>query len=82
MQVTGSWAGDVPATLSLDPKVRSRLAAAAQLEAAAVEHSYGAVAAAHAHLAAAEAALGLSVQVTGPIPGIGLQLESSRILTM
>jgi hypothetical protein len=48
-----------------DPTLQRHLAAAARLEAAAVEQAYGDVRAAESHLAAAEAALGLSMELTG-----------------
>lgn len=48
-----------------DPALQRHLAAAARLEAAAVEQAYGDVKAAETHLAAAEAALGLSMELTG-----------------
>lgn len=45
-----------------------RLAAAARLEAATVEQTYGAIKSAEAHLKQAEAALGLDVELTGTYP--------------
>lgn len=64
-QVTERWAGQEASAPAGSPAGRARLAAAARLEAAAVEQAYGDVAASKVHLAAAEAALGLTVCITG-----------------
>lgn len=66
-QVVGSFdGGDAAARLAGgNVALGSKLAAAARLEAAAVEQAYGDVKAAEAHLTAAEGALGLSLKLTG-----------------
>jgi hypothetical protein len=71
-----------------DPTLQRHLAAAAHLEAAAVEQAYGDVKAAETHLAAAEVALGLSMELTGELNRIKLpdtrcckSLENRIVLT-
>lgn len=64
-----------------NPTLQRHLAAAARLEAAAVEQAYGDVRAAETHLAAAEAALGLSMELTGEFVAIGQELPLQNGLT-
>ena len=64
-----------------DPTLQRHLAAAARLEAAAVEQAYGDVRAAETHLAAAEAALGLSMELTGDFVAIGPDITPQNSYT-
>lgn len=82
LQVVSAFdGGDAAAQLAAgDATLQRRLAAAARLEAAAVEQAYGDVKAAEAHLTAAETALGMSFEMTGTLLGrlICLHLQSAK----